>query len=98
METVLCYSCSYPIATQIGERVHCPSCASEGNVEEKVKEVNMLGIKSPQIAQGVTIPTWLAVGIVTFGFGIVLGPAVISLTETGSKTLADYATKRITHR
>ena len=56
----------------------------------------MLGIKSPQIAQGVTLPIWLVAGIGGLLMGVILGPAVISSTETGSKTLAAYAAKRIT--
>jgi len=37
---------------------------------------------------GVTVPTWLIVGMITFAAGVILGPALLTSTEAGSDYLA----------
>jgi len=46
-------------------------------------------------ADGVTVPTWLLFLGLGFGFGVVLGPAVMVSTEAGAKRLAEMARARI---
>ncbi len=43
------------------------------------------------IAQGVTIPTPLFVGLVAFGLGMLLGPALIATTTEGRSWLEKQA-------
>jgi len=71
-----CAECSYPIAAEhVGERATCPMCGTINQV----------------IGQGVTIPTSLFVGIITFGLGMLLGPALIATTEGGRDWLEKQA-------
>ena len=47
------------------------------------------------IAEGVTIPTSLFVGLLTFGIGMFLGPAILASTSEGSQWLMKQAKSRI---
>jgi len=44
---------------------------------------------------GVPVPSWLFCLGLGFGFGMVLGPAVMASTETGARRLAEMAKRRI---
>ena len=50
------------------------------------------GIASPD---GVPIPSWLFCLGLGFGFGMVLGPAVMASTVTGARRLAEMAKRKI---
>lgn len=67
-----CYSCGYPIAAAPGSEISCPMCS---NVNQA-------------ITQGVTVPTWLVVGLGAFAAGVFFGPTILASTEAGSKYLA----------
>jgi DNA-directed RNA polymerase subunit RPC12/RpoP len=74
-----CPSCGYPIGvSHEGQTVVCANCGS------KVQAA---------ISEGVTIPTPLFVGIVAFGFGVLLGPSLIATTSAGQKWLQGQASK-----
>lgn len=47
------------------------------------------------IAQGITIPTSLFVGVITFGLGVLLGPALIATTAGGREWLEKQAREAI---
>jgi len=44
---------------------------------------------------GVSIPSWLFFLSMGFGFGMVLGPAVMASTDTGARRLAEMAKRKI---
>jgi len=46
-------------------------------------------------ADGVPIPTWLFFLGLGFGFGMVLGPALMASTETGARRLAEMAKRKV---
>ncbi len=76
-----CPTCSYPVAaSHSGESVSCPYCSTK---------------LEATIAQGVTIPTPVLVGVIAFALGVVLGPSVIASTEGGSRWLEKKARERI---
>lgn len=70
-----CASCGYPIAAEPGDEVSCPMCST----------ANMA------IAQGVTIPTPVLVGIIAFATGMFLGPALVASTSSGKAWLERQA-------
>ena len=75
-----CASCGYPLAADVeGQTVTCPMC---GTVNEA-------------ISQGVTIPTPVFVGFLAFGFGVLLGPALIATTAGGREWLEKQAREAI---
>jgi len=80
-ESVPCAVCHFPIQapTHVGQQVKCPYC---GSINEA-------------ITQGVTIPTPVLVGLLSFGAGVLLGPALIASTQSGSEWLAKQAKERI---
>ena len=43
------------------------------------------------IAQGVTIPTSLFVGLISFGLGMLLGPSLVASTDAGKRWLEKQA-------
>ncbi len=76
-----CPTCSYPVkATHSGDTVTCPFCSTK---------------LEATIAQGVTIPTPLLVGVIAFALGVVLGPSVLASTGAGSRWLEKKARERI---
>lgn len=76
-----CPVCSYPVkAGHSGETLTCPYCSTK---------------LEATIAQGVTIPTPLLVGVISFALGVILGPSVIASTEAGSRWLEKKARERI---
>jgi hypothetical protein len=79
--SIPCPVCRYPIPapTEVGQEVKCAWCSSI----------------SEAIQQGITIPTSLFVGILSFGLGVILGPALIATTKSGSEWLARQARERI---
>jgi hypothetical protein len=79
--SVPCPVCGYPIPepSYIGEQVKCAWCNSI----------------SEAIEQGVTIPTPVFVGIISFGLGVLLGPAIWATTQGGSEWLARKARERL---
>lgn len=44
---------------------------------------------------GITIPTWLLVGTITFVAGVILGPSLLASTDAGSKYLARQVKTRL---
>lgn len=46
-------------------------------------------------ADGVSVPSWLFFLGMGFGFGMVLGPALMASTEAGARRLAEMAKRRI---
>ncbi len=46
-------------------------------------------------ADGVPIPTWLFFLGLGFGFGMVIGPALMASTESGARRLAEMAKRKI---
>jgi hypothetical protein len=76
-----CPTCSYPLkATHTGEILACPYCSAK---------------LEATVAEGVTIPTPVIVGVIAFALGVVLGPSVLASTEAGSKWLEKKARERI---
>jgi hypothetical protein len=80
-ESVPCAVCHFPIQapTYVGQQVKCPYC---GSINEA-------------ISQGVTIPTPLLVGLLSFGAGVLLGPALMASTQSGAEYLAKKARERL---
>jgi len=71
-----CASCGYPLTAEYeGQVSTCPMCST-------VNEA---------ISQGVTIPTPLLVGILAFGAGMFLGPAIIASSTEGQRWLERQA-------
>ena len=71
-----CSECGYPIqADAEGEIAICAYCGEELQA----------------ITQGVTIPTPLFVGLLGFGLGMLLGPALVASTDEGRKWLEKQA-------
>ena len=71
-----CSECGYPIQANVeGETAVCAYC----------------GESLQAIAQGVTIPTSLFVGLITFGLGVLFGPALIATTAEGRSWLEKQA-------
>ena len=68
-----CASCGYPLKASFeGQVATCPMCSS---INEAISQ------------EGVRIPTPLLVGIIAFGVGMFLGPAIIASTTEGQKWL-----------
>lgn len=65
---VKCVSCGFPIATSgaEGSSVTCPSCGTSGILA--------------RVSQAITVPGPLFFGMLGFGFGLVLGPALKKAT------------------
>lgn len=81
-KTIGSCSCGYPIAASyVGERVTCPMCQTASIAQS--------------ITQGVTLPTWLVIGLAAFGAGMILGPAVLASTEAGAKYLEKQVRERV---
>lgn len=80
-ENIPCAVCGFPIPepSYIGQQVKCAYC---GSINEA-------------IAQGITLPTSLVVGLLCFGLGVVLGPGLLASTKSGSEWLAKQARERI---
>ncbi len=71
-----CGSCGYPLAAEYeGQEETCPMCSS----------INVA------VSQGVTVPTPLFVGIITFALGVLIGPALIATTSEGRTWLEKQA-------
>ncbi len=88
VNSVACCSCSYPIAvTRIGQQVTCPFCGETGIVKSVAQENG-----------GVTVPTWLVIGTVSFIAGGILWPALMATTEEGSKRLAELSRKYVARK
>ena len=67
-----CAECAYPLAASYPGQVEtCPMCST-------INEA---------ISQGVTIPTSLLVGLIAFGAGMFLGPALIASSTEGQRWL-----------
>lgn len=83
LESLPCSACKFPILIQEnireGQQIKCPSCGS-------INEV---------ISQGVTIPTPVFVGLITFGLGVLLGPALLATTEAGQRWMQRQISERI---
>lgn len=69
----------------------CSECAYpiQANVEGETTVCAYCG--THLIAQGVTIPTKLFIGLITFGLGVLLGPALIATTSEGRSWLEKQA-------
>lgn len=71
-----CPVCGFPVAVQYeGQKTICAYC----------------GQKLEAIANGVTIPTSVFVGILCFAAGMLFGPAVVASTEAGRAWLERQA-------
>lgn len=73
----------------------CPVCSYpiQANVEGETQVCAYCG--ASLIAQGITIPTPLFVGIITFGLGVLFGPALIATTAGGREWLEKQAREAI---
>lgn len=69
----------------------CPVCGYpiQASVEGEAAVCAYCG--EQLIAQGVTIPTPLFVGLIAFGLGVLLGPALIATTSEGRGWLEKQA-------
>jgi len=78
-----CVSCGYPIAaSSAGEHVNCPNCQTLNEA---------MSIDGGEITQNVSIPTPLFVGLLGFGLGMFLGPALIAGSDVGRRWLEQKA-------
>lgn len=70
---------------------NCPACSFpiQANVEGETQACAYCG--EHLIAQGVTIPTPLFIGVIAFGLGVLLGPALIATTTEGRSWLEKQA-------
>ena len=70
----------------------CPVCSYpiQANVEGETTVCAYCGEKLEAISQ-VTIPTPLFVGVIAFGLGVLLGPALIATTTEGRSWLEKQA-------
>jgi len=84
-------------STETSNSIPCPVChypiREPTHVGEQVECLYCHSI-SEAIAQ-ITIPTPVFVGLIAFGLGVLLGPAVISSTQVGSEWLARKARARL---
>lgn len=73
----------------------CPICGYpiQASVEGETTVCAYCG--ESLIAQGITIPTPLFVGVVAFGLGVLLGPALIATTAEGRSWLEKQAREAI---
>jgi len=86
------------VVTQVStDSIPCPVCKYPIRAPTEVgQQVKCLycGSISEAIAQ-ISIPTPVFVGLICFGLGVLLGPAVISSTQAGSEWLARKARVRL---
>jgi hypothetical protein len=77
-----CPVCGYPIPAPlyVGEEVKCAWCNSISTAIEQ---------------EGVTIPKTVFWSLLTFGLGVLLGPAIWATTQGGSEWLARKARERL---
>jgi len=73
----------------------CPACGYPINAEYPGQTAVCAYCGEKLIAQGVTIPTGTFVGLLCFGLGIFLGPAIISSTAAGRDWLTKQAREKI---
>ncbi len=67
-----CSKCGYPLTAEYqGQVESCPLCSTLNEA----------------VSQGVTIPTPLFVGLIAFGLGMFLGPAMIASSTEGQRWL-----------
>jgi len=67
-----CSSCGYPLSAEYpGQIESCPMCSTLNEA----------------VSQGVTIPTSVFVGLIAFGLGMFLGPAIIASSTEGQRWL-----------
>jgi len=71
MIQVICRECGFPIATRGGEgdTISCPSCGATG-ILTKIGDVGSVEVPDP-----------LFFGILGFGLGLFLGPALIKASK-----------------
>lgn len=78
-----CAGCGYPLAvTPLGTQVTCPNC--------KVTNESIAG----SIA-AVTVPTPIVVGLLAFAAGVIVGPALLSGIQAGTRNLERRAVERL---
>lgn len=84
LNSASCPVCKFPILiredTQEGQQVKCPNC---GEISKAIA------------ANGVTIPTPVFVGFITFGLGVLLGPALLATTAGGQRWMERQIKERI---
>ena len=73
----------------------CPICGFPIQAEHEGQTTICAYCGANLIAQGVTIPTPLFIGLVCFGLGMFLGPAMISSTAAGRDWLERQARAKI---
>jgi len=71
----------------------CPVCGFPIEAEVEGQTAICAYCGEHLIAQGVTIPTSLFVGVIAFGLGMFLGPALVATTDEGRKWLEGQARK-----
>jgi hypothetical protein len=72
LASIPCPACRYPVPepTHVGEQVKCPYCHT---VSEAI------------LQQGITIPTPVFVGLITFAATLLFGPALLATTSAGQR-------------
>jgi len=70
-------------------RGKCTSCSAIAEATQVVR--NYIG----QGEEGVTIPSWLFFLLLGTGFGMIIGPALMATTATGSAKLAELSRQYI---
>ena len=75
----------------------CPVCGFPINAEYEGQTAvcAYCGTSIQAITQEVTIPTWLLVGFIAFGIGVVAGPALIASTSEGARWLEKTAREKL---
>lgn len=72
-------------------RGKCASCSAVAEATQVVR--NYIGQ-----GEGVTIPSWLFFLLLGTGFGMVVGPALMATTATGSAKLAELSRQYISRK
>jgi hypothetical protein len=62
------------------------------------EEEYQVAVQAKVAGDAVSVPTPVIVGLVCFGFGVILGPALIASTQKGSEWLRDVASHKMTYK
>ncbi len=69
----------------------CSECGYPIQAKAEGETTTCAYCDAPLIAQGVTVPTPMFVGLLAFGLGVLLGPALIATTSEGRGWLEKQA-------
>jgi len=75
----------------MNEIADCPVCGYPIITTNTGESLVCANCHANLIAEGITIPTGLFWGLVAFGAGILLGPALLGSTESGRSWLAEHS-------